>query len=319
MSAPSRRPLALAALLLATSSWGSLFLVGKSLLAHLDPLWLTVLRYGVATLLFGVVLALRGIRFSVLRPGDGLRLAGLGLLGYGMFGVLVLFGLQHSVPSHGAVVMATMPITTQFVRWCFDGQRPAPRALWGSALGLAGVLVVSGALLPAAAAGHSTLPGDLMAFVGTLGWIAYTRSAAAWPSLDALGYSGFTALLSWPWMVGVAVLASAAGWVAWPSAEVLGTAAPSLLYMGVLPTFVAVLAWTFGQRAVGVVVGTAFLNVVPVSALLMAAALGKPPAPHEWLGVAMVVTALLLVTRPAAAVGPTRAGAVHARHSRCTA
>jgi drug/metabolite transporter (DMT)-like permease len=55
-------------------------------------------------------------------------------------------------------------------------------------------------------------------------------------------------------------------------------------------------AFNFGVRTLGVVTGTAFLNVVPVSAMLMSAALGAPPAAHELLGVAMVVSALLIHT-----------------------
>ena len=41
MTTPSR-PLGIAGLLMATSAWGSLFLVGKPLLRHIDPLWFTL-------------------------------------------------------------------------------------------------------------------------------------------------------------------------------------------------------------------------------------------------------------------------------------
>ncbi len=58
----------------------------------------------------------------------------------------------------------------------------------------------------------------------------------------------------------------------------------------------------------GAVTGTAFLNFVPVSALLMSIALGKLPSGNELLGMAMVVGALLIhtaSTRTAAPVRPT--------------
>jgi len=57
-----------------------------------------------------------------------------------------------------------------------------------------------------------------------------------------------------------------------------------------------VLAYNFGVRALGPVTGTAFINFVPVSALLMGAALGHLPTGSELAGMAMVIGALLLHT-----------------------
>jgi drug/metabolite transporter (DMT)-like permease len=298
------RPLGIAGLLLATSAWGSLFLVGKPALQHIDPLWFTLSRYTIAAAGFGLLLwALRGGAPWPRLRAHAPRLALLGTLGYGVFSVLVLLGLMHSVPSHGAVVMATMPITTQFVRWFADGQRPGRAAVFGSVLALAGVVTVSGVLLQDSA--ESTLAGDLTAWVGTLGWIAYTRGAATLPQLDVLEYSGLTALAAWPVLLFAALVAGLLGWSVPPSAEALQAVAPSLLYVGIVPTVVAVLAYNFGVRALGVVAGTAFLNFVPVSAVLMGVALGKPPQAHELLGVAMVVAALLIHTLALRQSGPT--------------
>ncbi|MGM9489910.1 DMT family transporter [Ideonella sp. YS5] len=300
---PTSRPLGVAGLLLATSAWGSLFLVGKPALQHVDPLWFTLSRYTIAAVGFGLLLwALRrGAPWARLKA-HALRLALLGTLGYGVFSTLVLLGLMHSVPSHGAVVMATMPITTQFVRWLFDGQRPGRAAVLGSVLALAGVVTVSGVLQQGGEA--STLAGDLTAWVGTLGWIAYTRGAASLPQLDVLEYSGLTALAAWPVMMLAALVGAALGWSAPPSSQDLLAVGPSLLYVGIVPTVVAVLAYNFGVRALGLVAGTAFLNFVPVSAVLMGVALGKPPETHELAGVAMVVAALLIHTLALRQAGP---------------
>jgi len=290
------RPLGIAGLLLATSAWGSLFLVGKPVLAHIDPLWFTLIRYTLATLGFAALLLARGgIPWHKLRA-HLLPLAGLGFAGYGVFSALVLLGLQHSVPSHGAVIMATMPITTQLVRWALDGLRPGRTALLGTALALAGVMVVSGVLQGGSAAQGSTLGADLVTLLGTLGWITYTRGAARLPSLDVAEYSGLTALASWPLLLLATLAATLLQWSVVPAAEALAEHWHSLLYIGVLPSVVAILAFNFGVRALGVVTGTAFLNFVPVSAVLMGVALGHPPAAHEIAGVAMVVSALLIHT-----------------------
>ncbi len=289
------RALGVAALLLATSAWGSLFLVGKPVLSHVDPVWFTFIRYTLATLGFASLLLWRSEAPWRKLRAHAPRLAVSGFFGYGLFGTLVLVGLANSVPSHGAVVMATMPITTQLVRWAVDRIRPTRAAFVGTAMALAGVVIVSG-VLESGGDAPSTVVGDLTALAGTLGWIGYTRSGARLPCLNVLEYSALTALASWPLLLLAALLGVALHVASVPSAADLALSWHALLYIGAVPTVFGVLAYNFGVRALGIVTGTAFLNFVPVSALLMGVALGAPPSAHELFGVALVVGALLIHT-----------------------
>ncbi|TCO81194.1 EamA-like transporter family protein [Plasticicumulans lactativorans] len=295
MPAPSR-PLGIAALLVATSAWGSLFLVSKDLLAHLDPAWFTLLRYTIATLTFALLLARRGaLPWARLRAH--LRpLALYGFVGYGVFSMLLLHGLRHTLPAHGAVIMATMPLTTQLLRWRIDGIRPSRTLLLSALLALCGVAVVAGLFAGAAGGGLATLAGDLTILAGTLGWVWYTRGSAALPAFDALEYTTLTALAAWPLLLLATLLGTAAGIAGAPTTATLGAAWPALLYIGLVPTVIAIVSFNVGVRALGAVTGTAFINVVPLSALAMSVARGATPAPHELLGTAIVIGALLLHT-----------------------
>lgn len=290
----SRRVTAVGLLLLATSAWGSLFFVGKHVLRDVDALWFTTIRYALAAL---VLLLLHPFaaqasprRVLALAP----RLAGYGLAGYGVFSLLVFIGLSLSVPSHGAVIMATMPVSTVLLRWVLDGTRPSARALAACALALAGVAVVSGV---ATGAAGGSVAGDLVAFAGTFGWIAYTRGAARFPQLSAFEYTAGTAYASAPVLVVVALAASAAGIVDWPSATALAAHAPAFAYVAVLPTVAAAVAFNQGVRVVGAATGTLFINAVPISALAIGTALGQPPGVRELAGAALVGVALVMATR----------------------
>ncbi|MFS2166702.1 DMT family transporter [Variovorax sp. Varisp62] len=288
----------IAALLLATSGWGSLFLVSKGVLHHVEPVWFTLIRYTLSMLLFVLLILPRGAApWRKLRLHAG-PLALRGAAGFGVFSVMLLVGLAHSVPSHGAVIIATTPMTTQLVRWVLDGVRPTRTTLLTSALALLGVATVSGLLLGGAgsSAASSTLLGDAIAFGGTLGWVWYTRGTTRFPELDVIEYTALTVLASWPVLLAAAVGASLLGWSAVPSLEGLRMSWHALLFVGVVPSAISVLAFNYGVRALGAVTGTAFLNFVPVSALLMSAALGKLPTVNEAVGMAMVVVALLLHT-----------------------
>jgi drug/metabolite transporter (DMT)-like permease len=190
--------------------------------------------------------------------------------------------------------MATMPVSTVLLRWWLDGARPSPRAFSACALALAGVVVVSGVAMGPA---NGSAVGDLIALAGTFGWIAYTRGAAKFPQLSAFEYTAATAYATAPVLLLAAAAASAAGLVHWPSATAVAAHAPAFAYVAVLPTVAAAVAFNQGVRVLGASTGTMFINAVPVSALLIATALGQPPAAHEIAGALLVGAALVLATR----------------------
>ncbi|MDM0104010.1 DMT family transporter [Variovorax sp. J22R24] len=292
------RSLGIAALLLATSAWGGMFLVSKGVLHQIDPFWFTLIRYSFSAVLFVALIAPRGMGpWQKLRT-HALPLAVRGAAGFGVFSVMLLTGLSHSVPSHGAIIMATTPMTTQLLRWVLDGERPSRSTLLTSLLAMTGVVIVSGALSPHASHDEaSTVFGDAVAFAGTLGWVWYTRGAAQFADrLDVIEYSALTVIASWPVLAVGAALATTLGAAAIPSADGLLLSWHALLYVGLVSSAVAVLAFNYGVRALGAITGTAFLNFVPVSALLMSVALGKLPSGNELLGMSMVVGALLIHT-----------------------
>jgi drug/metabolite transporter (DMT)-like permease len=295
-----QRLLGTAALLLATSGWGSMFLVSKGVLHHVEPVWFTLIRYTLSALLFALLIVPRGAApWRKLRLHAG-PLALRGVAGFGVFSVMLLVGLAHSVPSHGAVIIATTPMTTQLVRWALDDARPSRTTLLTSALALLGVAIVSGLLFGGAAGASggstTTLFGDAIAFGGTLGWVWYTRGTTRFPELDVIEYTALTVLASWPVLLVAAVGATVLGWAAAPSVEGLRLSWQALLFVGVVPSAISVLAFNYGVRTLGAVTGTAFLNFVPVSALLVSAALGRLPTVNEAVGMAMVVAALLIHT-----------------------
>src|SRR5262249_28470813 len=103
-------------------------------------------------------------------------------------------------------------------------------------------------------------------------------------------------MASWPLLLLAALVGAASHVASVPSVHDLQASWRALLYIGAVPSVFAILAFNWGVRRLGVLTGTAFLNFVPVSALLMGAALGAKPALHELLGVALVVAALLIHT-----------------------
>jgi len=301
---------AVAAWLLATTAWGSLFLVGKAVVAVLDPLWFTLVRYALATA--GLAALVHHFGHS---PWARLRqhwkpLTAFGVAGYGAFSVLVFYGLKLSLPSHGSVIMATMPFTTLGLRWAIDGQRPTGRAMLGAAVALVGVAIVADLFGRHGVVTDATLLGDGLTLAGTLGWVLCTRGAAKLPDHSPLEYTALTAVASLPWLLLAAVLATGFGFAASPSVGSLGGVAPELLYVALVPTVLAALAFNFGVRRLGAPVGTLFLNLVPLSVIAVRAWQGQAPHANEIEGAALVAGALALNAWPGRAAPRTGQHAV---------
>jgi drug/metabolite transporter (DMT)-like permease len=285
------------ALIFATTAWGALFHVGKHAMQVLDPFWFSLIRYGGASFLLFLILQFNGNgRWNLMRQ-NWYRLLFLGFLGYPVFGILVFVGLNYSLPSHGAVIMATMPVTTLVLRWILDKQSPQPWIAVVIFLTFTGVILVSGLWSPFGPISHSsgeTIYGDMMTLMGTFGWVMYTRGQAAFPELSVLEYTGFTSILSLPCIFVVVLLASLGGWAQPPSFPDLQQTLPEVLYVITCGTVLASLAFNLGVRRLGALQGIVFINFVPVTALLLSAVRGTIPQTAEIAGALLVIFALLL-------------------------
>ncbi|PZP30658.1 MAG: EamA/RhaT family transporter [Roseateles depolymerans] len=253
---PTSPAAAVAALLFATLAWGSLFLTAKPVAAQLDPMWFTLIRYTFAASLLALLVHLAGHEPWAKLRRHWRRHALVGLLGYGVFSVLVFHGLRLSLPSHGSVLMATMPFTTMALRWALDGQRPPLRALLGAALALAGVAIVAQVLGQAAEVDRRALLGDALTLAGTLGWVLYTRGMARVPDHSPLEYTALTAVAALPGLAALTGLATLLGWIALPAPAQLLALAPRLAYIALVPTVAAVLAFNAGVKRLGAPLGT---------------------------------------------------------------
>jgi drug/metabolite transporter (DMT)-like permease len=286
----------IAALLFAATTWGAMFIVSKDVLGYVDPFWFTFLRYAIAGLLFAALILPRGSTPWRNLRANAAPLAVRGVSGFGVFSVTLLTGLAHTEPSHGAVIMATTPLTTQLVRWALDGVQPKRTTLLTTTLALAGVVVVTGVLSHASFNWTATLHGDALILASTLAWVWYTRGAAHFAQLEIVEYTALTVLAALPVLALAAFFATAFDFASVPSVDELHVTWHAMLFVGVVASGFAILAFNFGVRRLGAVTGTAFLNFVPVSALLYGVALGKPPTATELVGAAMVIGALLIHT-----------------------
>ncbi len=265
--------------------WGSTYFVIRLGVESWPPLTMAGVRFLCAGLLLLSVLLARGHRLPPLREMRNAALVGLLLLAMGNGTVTV--AEHQNVPSGiAAVMVATVPLFTL----CFSRLFGIPtRALeWlGIGIGLVGIILLnSGGNL------SGNRWGALMILVGSLSW----AFGSVWGSRIALP-SGLMAGAIEMLAAGVALLL-----VAFVSGERV-TEPPTLQgilavgYLALFGSIIAISAYMFLIRNVAPAIATSYAYVNPVVAVLLGTGFaGESLSGVEWLALAVILLAVLLVT-----------------------
>jgi drug/metabolite transporter (DMT)-like permease len=220
------------------------------------------LRYTVgALLLFAIA---RG-RIGRPAPRALVRLALLAATGLAAFNLLVLAAEDSMDPGSVGVVVATVPVLLALAGPIQAKRRPQPR------------VIAAGAIVAAGAAAIQGLGGDVTA-AGLAAALGALACEAAFSLLAAplLGTLGPVSVSAWAVSLAVPMLAIGALIADGPEAFQIPTAteAASLAWLAAVVTALAFVLWYSAVRALGVERAGLFAGVLPVAALLCAAALG---------------------------------------------
>ena len=181
-------------LLLAAFFVGTDFVSVKYALQGLPPLVLVPLRFVVAGLVILGLLRLFGNRDGIgLTPKDLTVMTGLGLVGVTLNQVGYTVGLSLTSGSHGALILATVPVWGLVLGIVLGLERGSWRGALGLGLAVAGVVLVVGDGLRSP---EASVGGDLLVCLSALSWGAYTvLSLPVLARLDPLLVAGWTMLL----------------------------------------------------------------------------------------------------------------------------
>ena len=284
-------------------AWGGQFVVGASALHRIDSFPLTTIRYAVAASLLLAVLAWREGRQALRLEGRGLRLFGLGTLGFAGFNLLAYTGLAHARPQSASLIVALAPLVTALVLWQRTRIRPAASTFALLAVALTGVALVISGGHPTSIVNGSIGWGDALVLAGVVSFVLYGLGAARIPELSPLRYTALTAALGWLSIATATIVATAAGLVPLPSGSDVWAVSPQILYLAVPGAVIAVLTWNAAIRMIGPQNAVLFGNLIPVTTFAIVIVRGYRPGAVELGGAALTILALvasnLLVRRSA--------------------
>ena len=263
--------------------------------AELDPVWLALTRSVIAAALAAIVLLARGVPIPARRHWRGLLAAGLGVvLG---FPVLSSIAMRSAEASHGAIVVALLPLATVIAAAWLAHERPT-RAFWATAI-IGSATVCAFALWRG---GGAFSMGDL-ALLGAVAAGAYgyahggmlSRHLGGWQTICwIVVFSAPFVLLPAIWLTVVTPLAHAS-WPAW-----LG-----LAYVSVFSQLVGFFFW-YGGMALGGVARVSQVQLLQLFLTLVFAGWinGETVGASTWL-TATVVVAIVAFGRRTTVVRPS--------------
>lgn len=300
----ARSPALPYAVMIATPLFFSTNIVfGRFVAGETAPFVLAFLRWAaVAAILMPFALArARGPIVSVLRDHWRLLIV-LGVLGMGVCGGGVYWGLEMTTATNGTLIYSVAPVLIILLERAFRGRPVKPREAVGTVLAFAGVawIVLGGDL--SALATLTFNPGDLLIALAALSWAGYsilyrTEGLARLDnaSLFAL-VACFGALANLP--LAALDLARSEGLPATPEAW-WATAG-----IVVISSLLAFSGFQYGVRALGASIAGLFMYLMtPFGVLLAVVFLGERLAGFHAIGIVLVLTGIAAATFPAALTG----------------
>ncbi len=283
---PSRgRPLFYA--LFAVLVWGCSYAVTRATVQEIPPFTLAFLRFALATLLVWP-LARRRSRVAI-APEDRRSLFLLGFTGVTLYFGFENLGLKFTTASHGALIIATIPLFTEAARALRHRRLPRPLFLTGLLSAFAGVVLIVGH-----GGGNATLTGDLLVFGAVPTWVWYTflakRLVVRYPNLLlTLRIMAVGTLTLLPAALAEALFLP----LPLPSLEAWG----GVVFLGVLCSALGFHLWNQALPALGVALTNNLLNGIPLVGVLAGViALGEPLTANILFGGALIVGGVVLAS-----------------------
>lgn len=286
---PERRAYLLLAAVIVT--WGLNWPLIKFGLAYITPLWFAATRALLGAACLFVVMAARGRLRWPARADLGL-LVSVGVLQVGVNLALVHIAVQLIEAGRSVILAYTTPLWVTPLAALFLGEKLTLRKLAGVGLGIAGLGVLFG---PAAVvlADPASLLGNALPVLAAMisaGAIVHVRWRGA--SVNAFDLAPWQVLAGAAVVMPIALVVEGAPTITWsaPLAMVLA-------YNGALATAFGLWAYVVVMRdlpAVSTAIGS--LGVPVVGLLASAVILGEPLSLDKGLGLALIITGVLVVT-----------------------
>jgi drug/metabolite transporter (DMT)-like permease len=282
-------------MLLVALSWGTMIPSMTHLLVGWDPFFLAAVRYCLPIppmLLLLRVVEGRSPWFAGMAPW---RWWLLGSVGIGMFAPLFTIGIQHSNPVTAVILSASSPVVTAFVGW-IAYRLAMPRNMIPGIL-----LTIIGCTYATYDPSLSGIPfdirgGELFIIAAQACWAWYSITAQRWLlGCSQIRITTMTTVTASATLIGAYLVASFFGAAQFPPAVPTTTFDYGLfIWLALVPVMIGNILWHYGVNKLGAVIAALFMNLMPITAILITTAMGIAPTMQQLIGGALVLAGIML-------------------------
>lgn len=265
--------------------WGANFNLARPVVAEMGPYIAGASRYLMAAAIMLLITKYRGERVPIRYLRTYIILGLVGVFGFNLFFFL---GMQTTSAVNGALIMALNPLFTAVIGFFILKDRPSNRQMLAFPIGIIGVAIVvlgAGAHLRAST-------GDIFIFFANVSWAFYNVLVRKLMPKDVSGIASTAGIMTVGALALTAVALIAGEKFIVPSLH----ASSALLIMTICGGVLSYLFWNAGIAKLGPAKAAIFLNLVPVTSIVIAAFEGLPPNLAQMLGTVIVIVAVTFST-----------------------
>ena len=279
--------------LLTAIIWGVQSVVSRhAMLIDLTPADVTILRFTSAAAVL-LPWALRHMRPFPVGSLGWPRAWGMALLIGPLYSLILVAGASFAPALHSSIISpGLIPVFTALLIFLVTGERAGRMRLIGLGIIVLGIGIFSRDALAMTPSRPDAWIGDLLFVLIAFLWAIFGLLARRW-GVSSLEVTAASCLLSVP-LLAIVALALPIHMSRAPFVELLLQA----LYQGVLVGVVALYLYARSVETLGAARATLFLPLVPVAtAAASALLLAEVPSPTEIVGMAIVVSGMLIAFR----------------------
>lgn len=266
---------------LAAILWGANFNLAKPVLAEMSPYLAGASRYTIAAMVMILIARFTQAAIPLREWKAYLTLGIVGVFGFNLFFFL---GMAHSSAINGALIMALNPLLTAILSYFILGERPKLAQLLAFPVGIAGVAIV----VLGAGAEWTIATGDLYIMIASLNWAVYNVLVKKMMPKQVSGIASTAGIMT----VGALALSLAAACNGSPLVMPTAHAGLALLIMALGGGVLAYLFWNASIKHLGPAKAAIFMNLIPVTTMVIAAFEHVPPTQGQLFGAVLVISAV---------------------------
>jgi drug/metabolite transporter (DMT)-like permease len=288
-----------AALVLVVLVWGVNFPIVKAVLEVMDPFVLNSFRFATSAIVLGALYARqsaqRGQPFWKPLRNRPLQIAGLGILGFLVYQLCFILGLDRTTAGNAALIMAGSPLWTAVAGFALRTEVLQRRSWFALIIVLIGAVIIVLGGEGELDFSSETFVGNVIMLAAAMAWGVYTalnKPALGFVSATGLTFLGLLVALPFLFALGVPYYSE----VAWNQVTMLHWGA--ILFSGGLATGIAIVLWNNAVKRVGASQTAVYGNIVPIvavgSSYMM---LGETITSSQVVGGLFVIGGILVMRR----------------------